>query len=91
MNEALSLRRARGEDAEGLLSIYAPIVRETTISFESVLNREYGLYSSTNLVNWVPVPGFECISGNPPINTETGIPLPSSNRGFFRLGAPANK
>ena len=28
------LRVARAEDAEGILAIYAPIVRETTISFE---------------------------------------------------------
>ncbi len=34
-NESNSgLRIARAEDAEGILAIYAPIVRETTISFE---------------------------------------------------------
>jgi len=64
---------------------------DATISFESVLNREYGLYSSTNLIDWDPVPGFECITASPPVNTEAGIPLPSTTKGFFRLGAPANK
>lgn len=64
---------------------------DATISFESVLNREYGLYSSTNLVDWDPVAGFDCISATPPTNSETGVPLPSPTRGFFRLGPPVGK
>lgn len=61
------------------------------ISFESVLNREYGIYSSTNLIDWSPVAGFERIEGSPPVNTETNVPLPSATEGFFRLGPPAGE
>ncbi len=36
MCDMRTIRSARGEDAEGILAIYAPIVRETFISFEVV-------------------------------------------------------
>lgn len=59
-----------------------------TIGFTSVENREYGLYGSTNLIDWAPVAGFENIPATAPENTETNVPLPSSTKGFYRVGAP---
>lgn len=59
-----------------------------TIGFKSVENREYGLYGSTNLIDWAPVTGFENIPATAPENTETNVPLPSSTKGFYRVGTP---
>lgn len=62
-----------------------------SFTFPSVADREYGLYSSSDLTNWLPVVGFDCIPATPPINTESGVPLPGPEKGFFRLGPPASK
>lgn len=62
-----------------------------SIDFKSVSGREYGLYSTTNLIDWEPVTGFDCITATPPVNTASGVALPSAEKGFFRLGPPVSK
>lgn len=60
-----------------------------SLSWDSVQHREYAIYSRANLStgSWQLVEGFNRIIATPPLNTASGIPLPSSNQGFFKIGA----
>ena len=62
-----------------------------SLSWDSTAGREYGLYSSSNLIDWVAVPDFNRIPETAPTNTTSGVPLPAAATGFFFLGAPTGE
>ena len=57
-----------------------------SLSWDSESGRDYGLYSSPDLIDWVAVPGFNRIPATPPTNSSTSVPLPRPAKGFFLLG-----
>lgn len=57
-----------------------------SLSWDSAPGGTYGIYSSSNLIDWVAVPGFSRINATPPSNTALIPIIPAVGKGFYFLG-----